>query len=68
MSRNIYIGIFALSLCAFLCVVQGSVLGIDLGGEFMKISSISPGRLFMIVENTATKRKTQSAVTFFFEF
>lgn len=60
-------GKFVFSIIAFvssvlLSGVQGSVLGIDLGGEFMKISSVSPGKSFMIVENTATKRKTQSAV------
>lgn len=66
MSQKLLLATFAISFCALVCVVQGSVLGIDLGGEFMKISSISPGKSFVIVENTATRRKTQSAVLFIF--
>lgn len=30
----------------------------------MKVSLISPGKSFVIIENTTTKRKTENAVTF----
>lgn len=44
--------------------VYPTVVGIDLGSEFFKISLISPGKSFQIVENSITKRKTESAVSF----
>jgi hypoxia up-regulated 1 len=40
------------------------VLGIDFGSEFFKVSLISPGKSFMIIENTTTKRKTENVVAF----
>lgn len=62
MSRKIVFSLIALSIIALGSIAYGSVLGIDLGSEFMKISSISPGKSFVIVENTATRRKTNTAV------
>ena len=37
-----------------LAIVKGAVLGIDLGSEYMKISVISPGKTFLIIENQRT--------------
>ena len=39
-----------------------SVLGIDLGSEYYKISMIAPGKSFLIMENTFSKRKTHTSV------
>ena len=43
-------------------VLQASVIGIDFGTEFFKISLIRPGKSFVIIENTTSKRKTPTAV------
>lgn len=43
-------------------IVHASVIGIDFGTEFFKVSLISPGKSFVIIENTTTKRKTENAV------
>ena len=50
---------------AYFSQVQSAVIGIDLGSEFMKVSSISPGKSFYIVEDTTTKRKTPTAIAFY---
>ena len=42
---------------------SGNVIGFDLGTKFFKITLVKPGQPFSIVENTATKRKTESMVT-----
>ena len=39
-----------------------AVIGIDFGTEFYKISLISPGKSFVIIENVTSKRKTPTAV------
>lgn len=52
--------------CALAITVgQSAVIGIDFGSEFLKVSLISPGKSFVIIENTTTKRKTENAVCFF---
>ena len=63
MSQKLIFSVLVLSLVATAYVAYGSVLGIDLGAEFMKISSISPGKSFVIVEDTASRRKTSTAVS-----
>jgi hypoxia up-regulated 1 len=45
--------------------VSASVIGIDFGSEFLKVSLISPGKSFVIIENTTTKRKTENALAFY---
>lgn len=50
-----------LSLCSI--ITTGAVIGIDFGNNFFKISLISPGKSLLIVENTTTKRKTNTAVS-----
>lgn len=54
--------ISSLILLFSIAVVQTAVIGIDFGTEFYKISLISPGKSFIIIENTTTKRKTPTAV------
>lgn len=56
-------------LIAALCVLtftvcNSSVIGIDFGSEFFKVSLISPGKSFVVIENTTTKRKTENAVLY----
>lgn len=46
-------------------VVSGNVIGVDLGGEFMKVSVVQPGAPLEIVTNFASKRKTETIVTFY---
>lgn len=48
-----------------LAVVKTAVIGVDFGGEFIKASTISPGKSFSIVEDTTSKRKTPSAIAFY---
>jgi hypothetical protein len=38
------------------------VLGIDFGDEFFKMSLISAGKTFLIIENSISKRKTPTSV------
>ena len=49
-----------LGLSALFSTAQ--VIGIDWGNEFYKISLIAPGKSFVIIENTTSKRKTNNAV------
>lgn len=39
------------------------MIGFDFGSSFFKITLVKPGQPFAIVENTATKRKTETMVT-----
>lgn len=53
-----------LSLIVFLSTpVEGNVIGFDFGSTFFKITLVKPGQPFAIVENIATKRKTESVLT-----
>lgn len=60
------------ALVAILCVSfpssavaqKKAILGIDIGDAFMKVAVIQHGRLPDIVTNTASKRKTETAVGF----
>lgn len=44
-------------------VSQAVVIGFDFGSTFFKITLVKPGQPFAIVENTATKRKTETMIT-----
>ena len=44
--------------------VQAQVIGFDFGSTFFKITLVKPGSPFSIVENTTSKRKTETMVTF----
>lgn len=51
-------------LClALLVAANTQVIGIDLGTEFWKSAIISPGKSFVVVENSKSERKTCNAVT-----
>jgi len=39
------------------------VIGFDLGNTFFKITLVKPGSPFSIVENTTSKRKTETMLT-----
>lgn len=52
-----------LAILCGLCSVQANLLGLDLGSTFMKATLVQPGKPFSIVENTASKRKTETMVT-----
>ena len=42
---------------------SANVIGFDFGSSFFKITLVQPGNPFQIVENTTTKRKTESQFT-----
>ena len=44
-------------------VSQAIVIGFDFGSTFFKITLVKPGQPFSIVENTSTKRKTETMIT-----
>ena len=53
-----------ITLLAFLAsTTQGIVIGFDFGSTFFKITLVKPGQPFSIVENVATKRKTETMLT-----
>ena len=43
---------------------ESASLGIDFGNEFNKASTIAPGKMFAMVENKISKRKSPSYLTF----
>eukprot|EP00899_Mesostigma_viride_P002636 jgi/Mesvir1/12373/Mv00554-RA.1 len=56
---------FLVLFSSLACVAHGVVLGIDFGGEYMKISIVKPGRApISIVTNEVSRRKTPVAVAF----
>lgn len=40
------------------------MIGIDFGNEFMKVALVGEGKTLVIIENTTTKRKTESMISF----
>ncbi len=54
--------IFLSLISIFFYFSNASVIGIDFGSEYYKISLIAPGKTFLIMENTFSKRKTHTAV------
>ncbi len=44
--------------------VKGNVIGVDFGLDFMKVALVAPKKPLEIVTNTASKRKTETAVSF----
>lgn len=47
-------------------VVSAAVIGIDYGGEYLKVSLVAPGRVpISIALNEVSKRKTTAAVSFY---
>ena len=39
-------------------------LGVDFGGEYSKASMLLPGRYFVMVEDSISKRKTPTSLSF----
>jgi len=54
----------ALLTAAIIAVVSSQVIGIDFGTEFWKAAIISPGKGFVVVENTKSDRKTPNVISF----
>ncbi len=44
--------------------VKGNVMGVDFGLDFMKVALVAPRKPLEIVTNTASKRKTETVVSF----
>lgn len=44
-------------------LARANLIGLDFGSSFMKATLVRPGKKFAIVENTASKRKTEAMVT-----
>lgn len=56
----------ALVLFSTAAVVSAAVIGIDYGGEYLKVSLVAPGRVpISIALNEVSKRKTTAAVSFY---
>jgi len=52
-----------LTLSLLLSTTVANLIGFDFGSSFMKATLVKPGSPFGIVENTASKRKTETMVT-----
>ncbi len=44
-------------------LVSADIIGFDFGSSYMKATLVQPGKPFGIVENTASKRKTETMVS-----
>lgn len=55
--------ILLLLVCTFLESAVSSVIGIDYGTDWFKVSIVKPGVPLDIVLNRETKRKTASSIT-----
>ena len=55
--------LIALVAALFTVAVNANVIGFDFGGTFFKITLVKPGSPFSIVENTTSKRKTETMLT-----
>ena len=42
---------------------MANLIGVDFGSSFIKATLVRPGKKFEIVENTASKRKTENMIT-----
>ena len=48
---------------SLIAATNANVLGFDFGSTFFKITLVKPGSPFSIVENTTSKRKTETMLT-----
>ena len=48
---------------SLITAANANVLGFDFGNTFFKITLVKPGSPFSIVENTTSKRKTETMLT-----
>ena len=61
-SLHVFLYLLGFYLLPLSKCIGGAVLGIDFGAEFYKMSLISNGKAFAIIENTSSKRKTPTSV------
>ncbi|EDL44493.1 hypothetical protein, conserved [Plasmodium vivax] len=65
MKRTVLLALAILALLNQAFLVKGaSVLGIDFGNEYIKVSIVSPGKGFNILLNNQSKRKITNAISF----
>lgn len=55
--------LLGMSLICALPYVNANLIGFDFGSSFMKATLVKAGQPFSIIENTASKRKTETMVT-----
>ena len=55
--------IYLVTLMCLTTQASANVMGFDFGSSFFKITLVQPGKPFTIVENTTSKRKTESQFT-----
>lgn len=55
--------LLGLVLVCALPIVNSTLIGFDFGSNFMKATLVKAGKPFSIIENTASKRKTETMVT-----
>jgi len=65
LKRNgvVVLTLVSLILASISMQVSANVIGFDFGSTFFKITLVQPGNPFQIVENTTSKRKTESQLT-----
>ena len=65
LKRNgvVVLTLLSLILTSISIQVSANVIGFDFGSTFFKITLVQPGNPFQIVENTTSKRKTESQLT-----
>ena len=65
LKRNgvVVLTLLSLILASISMQVSANVIGFDFGSTFFKITLVQPGNPFQIVENTTSKRKTESQLT-----
>lgn len=54
---------FVITFASQVQTTQANIVGIDFGSKYIKATMVQPGKPFTIVENTASKRKTENMVT-----
>ncbi|GAW82133.1 heat shock protein 110 [Plasmodium gonderi] len=65
MKKTMLIALAILAILKQAIVINGaSVLGIDFGNEYIKVSIVSPGKGFNILLNNQSKRKITNAISF----
>jgi hexokinase len=57
---TIGLAMVALLMACMSTTASANVMGFDFGSTFFKITLVQPGKPFQIVENTTSKRKTDS--------
>ena len=65
LKRNgaVFLTLVSLIIASMSMQASANVIGFDFGSTFFKITLVQPGNPFQIVENTTSKRKTESQLT-----